>query len=918
MTEKSQFIQKTFYETFMESNNQAHPIQVLGEAFMNEQEKEVPDLSYIRFAQGEVYFHNKDYEAAIFKWENIMNELEPWARKNTADAYYELGLLSNAEEIYKSIETENITLNTEVALQLFSLYIEWNKIDAAVSVIKKTVAQNPDYPNVTEIARAFFEEQHDWANAIELAVNQAMRTESLKWFECLKNYVDQGLTKTLSPEYFTHPLTALYGVDPKEFEQLAASLWLSYEKESFYFAWLREINKLLFSLDVNREGAWHLLSDLFQRTYLDLIDGKYLIKKLQELVPNLLTNWLRITDSAHEIVAATAVLSWSELFPARINASTIDEAEILFSQKGKAVRDYEGILELFESIMEWAKDHDMGENLRLKWMVEKLTDFSTHHVFIAGLSGDGKSSFMNAVLGEDILLASPTTSAVLFADSDEMEINEITDEETIQLSSFADFQERLGRRRNALESILEFKKPNSFLSENQLSIMDTPGLTGSKDDRYEVFQYLHVADTILYVLDATKPLSDRELPILSYLQELAHETPIHFLLNKMDVMENEQEALRLFDETKTAIATYFPEAKVFGFSSRYENGEQLRELSKFFQSIKTNQNIKNQRLSQLLFFIRTTITNLFQRRIDVENQVIESIRWNEELVMKLNGALNQVSDSEQQKTKSITKWYRFIKETIQKDIAAKVPKMLKDCSALITENSDFSKIHIELNNEMNKRLEDYLQNEVLPSYFTSLQSWIVQSKAEFEESQDFLNEMAEGFNTLYGEERLKLACDFKVLEDWRRDTDRMTSGFHLEKVNILLRRTPSQLILKSAGKLFGAIAQNNSVLCQKYKSFVENEDYTEAIAAVSKQLFQQFELFEKSLDRDISLFFRDPLHVLNEAMEESRSGIETNQEMLKKLNTNPELYRDPLTLFEVRLRQFEWMTVARKGIPTIY
>lgn len=918
MTVKSQFIQKTFYETFMETNNQTHPIQVLGEAFMREQENDMPDLAYIRFAQGEVYFHNKDYEAAIFKWENIPNELEPWARKNTADAYYELGLLSNAEDIYKSIETDNDTLNTEVALQLFSLYIERSKMESAVSVIKKTVAVNPDYPNVTEIARAFFEGQHDWGNAIELAVNQAMRTESLQWFSCLKNYVDQGLTKNLNPTYFTLPLTKLYGIDPKEFEQLAASLWQSYEKEKSYFAWLREINQLLFSLDMNRQDDWHQLSELFQRTYLDLIDGRYLIKKLQDLVPNLLTNWLRVTDSAHEVAASTAVLSWNELFPVKIDRSTIDEAEVLFSQKDRTVNELTGSLELFDSIIDWAKVHDMGENLRLQWIAEKLLDYSTHHVFIAGLSGGGKSSFMNAILGEEIMPASPTTSAVMFTDSEEIEVTEITDEEIVRLSSFAYFQERLERRRNALESIIEFKQPNSFLGENHLSILDTPGLTGNRDDRFEVFQYLHIADTILYVLDATKPLADSELPILSYLQDMAHETPIHFLLNKMDMIEDEQEAIRIFEATRDTIAEYLPEAKVFAFSSHYESGQQLRELSKFFQSIKTTQNMQDKRPSQLLYFIRSMITNLLQRRIDVENQLVESVQWNEELVMKLNGALNQVNDLEQQKTHSIIKWYRSIKETIQKDITDQVPKMLKDCSSLITEDSNFSKIHIELNEEMNKRLEDYLVNQVLPGYFTSLQGWIVQSKAEFEESQAFLNEMGEGFNTLYGEERLKLACDFRVLDDWHRDTDRMTSGFHLELINILLRRTPSQLILKSAGKLFGALTQNNAVLYSRYKSFVESEDYSEAAADVSKQFFQQFELFEKSLERDINLFFREPLHELTEAVKESRATIETNQEMLKKLNTNPEVYRDPLTLFEVRLRQFEWLSVAGRGVPTIY
>ncbi|WP_113927738.1 hypothetical protein [Bacillus sp. P14.5] len=81
MKTDEQYIQKTFYKEFMKDEGGKHPIAVLGEAHLEEQQKEIADLSYIRFAQGEVYFHHKDYEAAIFKWENIHNELSGWAQK---------------------------------------------------------------------------------------------------------------------------------------------------------------------------------------------------------------------------------------------------------------------------------------------------------------------------------------------------------------------------------------------------------------------------------------------------------------------------------------------------------------------------------------------------------------------------------------------------------------------------------------------------------------------------------------------------------------------------------------------------------------------------------------------------------------------------------------------------------------------
>ena len=186
----------------MIDNPEKEPIQVLGEAYLEEQKKDIPDLSAIRFAQGELYFHFKDYESAIFKWENIQNEWGQWAKKNTADAYFELGLLPTAEDIYKSIATDDLTLHTEVSLQLFSLYMERNKHELASEVIKEIIKLNPDYPNVTKLARSFFEENQDWSSAIELAMNEAVRLESSSWYDALISYVEKGLTKRMDPNDF--------------------------------------------------------------------------------------------------------------------------------------------------------------------------------------------------------------------------------------------------------------------------------------------------------------------------------------------------------------------------------------------------------------------------------------------------------------------------------------------------------------------------------------------------------------------------------------------------------------------------------------------------------------------------------------------------------------------------------------------
>ncbi|WP_042460414.1 dynamin family protein [Neobacillus dielmonensis] len=918
MTLEQQLIDKTYYKMFMNELEDKHPIEVLGEAFQEEAQKDLPELTNLRYAQGEAYFHAKDYEAAIFKWENIINELEPWAKKNTADAYYKLGVLSTAEDLYTTIVTDNPTLKSELSLQLFSLYIDREKLQAATSEIKKAILANPDYPNLTTIARNFFEEQGDWENAIELAVNEAKRKQSLDWYEILHSYIQQGRTKTFAPSYFSQALVELYRFNHKKFEQLISSLWNSYQNENTYFTWLKEINYLLLNLDFSREEQWTVVSKLFKETYFHFIGGNYFIKQLEEIVPELLTNWLRLADDSHVVLSAAALLSWNELFPASLSLVIVEEAEKVISTTAVEMDELEECLNLFASIIKWAHAHDMGDNGRMQWITRQLVEFDTHHILVAGLSGTGKSSFVNMVLGEP-LQDSPTSTVVMFKDAEELEITEITDWEMNHLEGFSAFQERMDRLRHALESVIEFKLPNRFLAENEMAFIDTPGLKGTPHaDRTDVLSYLHVADTVLFTLDANAPLTDKERSLIDQIQGIAPDIPVHFLISKIDTIPNEQDAVRIFEETRSAIESIVPDAKVFAFSSQYDRDQQLGEMQEFLLAIRNKRNIEDKRLAKLLYYIRTTIASLLQKRIDVENQLADTVRWNQEMYSKLTGAVNQLNDSVVQKTKIIAKSYHSMKAAIEEEIVASVPLKLRECSELIREDSNFSKVHLDLNEEMNKRLQDYLENHVMPKYCRMLQDWLFSCKEEFDQGQEYLNELAQGFNSIYGEERLQLECDFRILDDWNRDINRLTSGFTLEKENILLRRTPSQFLLKSAGKLLGSLSNNKTMLYNKYKGFVENEDYTETIESVCRQFFQPFQLFEKSLERDVSLFLKEPLLILAKTAEDTSKEIDDHQAMLNRLNMNPEIFRDPLTLFELRLRQFEWMTIAGKGMQTVY
>jgi hypothetical protein len=86
------------------------------------------------------------------------------------------------------------------------------------------------------------------------------------------------------------------------------------------------------------------------------------------------------------------------------------------------------------------------------------------------------------------------------------------------------------------------------------------------------------------------------------------------------------------------------------------------------------------------------------------------------------------------------------------------------------------------------------------------------------------------------------------------------------------------------------------------------------VQTIINSFLNEFELFERNINRDMKFFFKKPLSILHETVEESLSNIEYSKAELEKMRENPEWYQDPLTLLELKLRQYEWLNQSQRRV----
>src|SRR5689334_25108724 len=191
---------------------------------------------------------------------------------------------------------------------------------------------------------------------------------------------------------------------------------------------------------------------------------------------------------------------------------------------------------------------------------------------VRGELNRGKSTFVNALLGSDILPTgiTPTTASinhVVWAQQPTSRVV-LTTGESRQLDpgQLKEWVTVAGGHASEV-AYVELGFPSDLL-QNNVVLVDTPGVNDLNDQRAEVtYGYVPRADAVVFLLDAGQALRDSEREFLrSRVLENARDRLI-FVLGKMDLL-NSDERTAVVAYVREGLAKMMPEPVVFPLSAK--------------------------------------------------------------------------------------------------------------------------------------------------------------------------------------------------------------------------------------------------------------------------------------------------------------------------------------------------------------
>jgi predicted GTPase len=191
-------------------------------------------------------------------------------------------------------------------------------------------------------------------------------------------------------------------------------------------------------------------------------------------------------------------------------------------------------------------------------------------VVVLGEFNHGKSSILNALLGEEVLPTgiTPTTAVIThlrYADEPRALIQyDAQDRVTVPLSKLASV---VTANQGVEPQFVEVGYPSEILRDN-LVLVDTPGVNDISRQRVEItYGYVPRADVILYVLDANQVLKRSEITFIRDRLLRSSKDRLIFVLGKVDALSPE-ERVEVEDYAREKLGELLETVELYPVSAR--------------------------------------------------------------------------------------------------------------------------------------------------------------------------------------------------------------------------------------------------------------------------------------------------------------------------------------------------------------
>ena len=233
----------------------------------------------------------------------------------------------------------------------------------------------------------------------------------------------------------------------------------------------------------------------------------------------------------------------------------------------------EKLITQFKSLADIAKSIGM-ESLASEIKNSRLPklDNEQFHLVVLGEFNHGKSTFVNALLGHDILPTgiTPTTASlnhIVYGEKPSARAVKFDGSiEDVPFEALADWVTVSGKSAEPFHHV-EIKYPCELLKDN-VTLVDTPGVNDLNEQRADItYDYLPRADAVIFLLDASQALKESEREFLSGYVLKTLQDRLVFVLGKADLL-SEKELADVMKYTKEGLSKILPDPKVFAISSK--------------------------------------------------------------------------------------------------------------------------------------------------------------------------------------------------------------------------------------------------------------------------------------------------------------------------------------------------------------